>query len=91
MRHTLALVFGSVILAGSALSASYAQDQQKPAEQASPGQTTPSGHEMGGQMQHMMGNPEMMGQMQHMMENCNKMMESMMQHSPATTAPAKGG
>jgi hypothetical protein len=106
MRHKLALVLGSAILAGMALSAaSYAEDQeQKPAEQAAP-----SGHDMmgtqqtTGQAQHMTGSPEMMAnmqrmmanpetaaQMQQMMENCNKMMESMMQQSPAAPAPEKG-
>jgi hypothetical protein len=104
MRHKFALVLGSAMLAGLALSTGYAEDQQpQPAEQA-----TPSGHDMMGhqemteQMQHMTGNPEMMAhmqrmmqnpemaaQMRQMMENCNKMMESM-QQSPATPAPEKG-
>jgi hypothetical protein len=100
MRHKLALVLGSAILAGAALSTGYAEDQEhKPAEQ-----TAPSGQGMTGQMQHMTGspemtaqmqrmmaNPEMAAQMRQMMENCNKMMECMMQQSPATPAPEKGG
>jgi hypothetical protein len=97
MRQKFALVFGSVMLVGLALSASYAQDQQqKPTQRAAPGQTAPSGHpemmnQMQGQMHGMMGNPEMEAQMLRIMENCNKMMESMMQKSPAAPVPQKKG
>lgn len=106
MRHKLALVLGSAILVGSALSTGHAEDQQqKPAEETAPsGQGMMGNHEMTGQMQHMTGspemtaqmqrmmaNPEMAAQMRQMMENCNKMMESMMRQSPATPAPEKGG
>lgn len=106
MRQKFALALGLAILAGLAVSTSYAEGQeQKPVEQAAP-----SGHDMmgnqqvPGQMQHMTGNPEMMAnmqrmmtnpemaaQMRQMMENCNKMMESMMQQSPAAPTPEKGG
>ena len=106
MRHKFALVLGSAILAGSALSTGHAEDQQqKPAEETAPsGLGMRGNHEMTGQMEHMTGSPEMTAQMQRMManpeiaaqmrqmmENCNKMMESMMQQSPATPAPEKGG
>jgi hypothetical protein len=97
MWHKLPLVLWSAILAGSALSASYAQDQQQsPSQQAAPAQTAPSGHmtgnkEMMNPMQGQMANPQMQAQMLRMMENCNKMMESMMQQSAATPAPRKGG
>jgi hypothetical protein len=106
MWHKVALVLGSAILAGSVLSTSYAEDQQqKPAEQAAPsGQGMMGNHEMTGQVQRMMGspemtaqmqrmmaNPEMAAQMRQMMENCSKMMESMIQQSPATPTPEKGG
>ena len=81
MQHSLRVILGSGILAGTAFSVGYAQDQEeKAAEQASP-----SGHEM-------MGNREMTGQMQRMMENCNKMMESLMQQQPAPAPqPEKKG
>jgi hypothetical protein len=84
MRHKLALVLGSAFLAGSVLSAGYAQDQQqKPAQQ-----TAPSGHDMTGPamtppMQGMSGNkemiahPEMMAQMQRMMTNNPEMAAQM--------------
>ena len=102
MRHKLALALGAAILAGLALSTGYAEDQeQKPAEQAAPprhgmmeNQQMPQ-HMMGSpemmaNMQRMMANPEMATQMRQMMENCNKMMESMMQQSPAAPTPEKG-
>jgi hypothetical protein len=100
MRHKLALALGSAILAGLAVSAGYAQDQeQKPPEQTAPSGNgmiamTPQMQGMMGNpemMQRMMANPEMMAQMQRMMENCNKMMESMMQQPPSPPAPEKKG
>ena len=86
MRHKLGMVLGSVILAGLALSTSYAQDQQKPVPEVAP-----SGHDMTGNTE-MTAHPEMAAQMVRMMENCNKMMESMMQHQPpVAAAPEKKG
>jgi hypothetical protein len=77
-----------------AFSAGYAQDQQqKPADQASPsGHEMMGNREMAGQMQRMKENPEMAAEMKRMMENCNKMMESMMQQKPAPAPePEKKG
>jgi hypothetical protein len=99
MRHKLGMVLGSVILAGLALSTSYAQDQQKPVPEVAPsghdmtGNTEMTAHpEMAAQMQRMMGNnPEMAAQMVRMMQNCNKMMESMMHQPPVAAAPEKKG
>jgi hypothetical protein len=88
------------------LSTGYAEDQQqRPAEQAAPSDHEMMGQQgLPGQMQHTMGNPdtmanmqrmmdnpEMATQMRQMMENCNKMMESLMQQSPAAPAPQEGG
>jgi len=94
MRHSLRVILGSGILAGMAFSAGHAQDQQqKPAEQASPsGHEMMGNREMAGQMQRMMENPEMAAEMKRMMENCNKMMESLMQQQPAPAPqPEKKG
>ena len=94
MQHSLRVILGSGIFAGMAFSAGYAQDQQqKPAEQASPsGHEMMGNREMAGQMQRMMENPEMAAEMKRMMENCNKMMESLMQQQPAPAPePEKKG
>jgi hypothetical protein len=94
------MILGSAILAGLALSTSYAQDQQKPVPQVAPSGHDTMGNskimahpEMTAQMQRMMANnPEMAAQMVRMMENCNKMMESMMQHqTPVAPTPEKKG
>ena len=94
MQHSLRVILWSGILAGTAFSVGYAQDQEeKAAEQASPsGHEIMGNQEMTGQMQRIMENPEMAAEMKRMMENCNKMMESLMQQQPAPAPqPEKKG
>ncbi len=88
---TVAAVALSLSL-GAVVSIASAQEPGKPTGQPETGM-------MGGQSG-MMGNPGGMmgmmmgvdqGQMRRMVENCNRMMESMMQNTPATPGPEKKG
>ena len=62
---------------GGAASTGAAQETGNPANQPNSGMMSPG----------MMGGHGMMGEMNRMMENCNRMMESMRQHTPAQPGP----
>lgn len=93
MRGLLtALVASSVLIAGVAASAAYAEEGQAPAPQSQPnaspmpgnGMMNGQGGMMGGGQGGMMGsgaNGDMMKQMSQMMETCNTMMQNHMQNT----------
>jgi len=74
---------------GTAASIALAQEPGKPTERTGQPESGMMGHRDGGMMGMMSG--ENAAQMKRMVENCNRMMESMMQDTPATPGPEKKG